>query len=153
MPKVFSRFFTLAWTVSCLALAVTGAGQMPIFKRYYIADLPGMAWTADFFLLHTLHYLAAAVFLALAAAWLGARLAGTGAGRLTSTGFMRVLAVVALAVTGGLRVAKNMRGVWLDPDLLMFVDWLHLVAALALGMLVLWAMRRGREPYAEPRGA
>ena len=25
-------------------LTLTGFGQMPIFKRYYIADIPGLGW-------------------------------------------------------------------------------------------------------------
>jgi hypothetical protein len=47
-------------------LALTGFGQMPIFKRYYIADIPGMGWLAEFFVTHYIHYLGAIVFLAFA---------------------------------------------------------------------------------------
>ena len=37
-------------------LAFTGFGQMPLYKRYYIADIPGMAWSADFYITHLVHY-------------------------------------------------------------------------------------------------
>ena len=40
-------------------MGLTGFGQMPIFKRYYIADIPGLAWTAKFYVTHYLHYLGA----------------------------------------------------------------------------------------------
>jgi hypothetical protein len=36
---------------------LTGFGQMPIFKRYYIADVPGLACTAEFYVTHYLHYI------------------------------------------------------------------------------------------------
>ncbi len=55
------RWFYLI-TVSFLALS--GFGQMPIFKRYYIADIPGLGWLAEFFITHYIHYLAAILFLA-----------------------------------------------------------------------------------------
>ncbi len=48
-------------------LALSGFGQMPIFKRYYIADIPGLAWLAEFFVTHYIHYLAAILFLAFTA--------------------------------------------------------------------------------------
>jgi formate dehydrogenase gamma subunit len=53
------------WTValSTLALIVSGFGQMPMYKRYYIADLPGLGWTADYSTTLIVHYLAAMVLL------------------------------------------------------------------------------------------
>ena len=38
------RYFFLA---TVFFLTLTGFGQMPIFKRYYIADIPGLGWLAD----------------------------------------------------------------------------------------------------------
>lgn len=139
-PKAASR----TWLLLCLALAVTGLGQMPLFKRYYIADLPGMAWTADYALLHTAHYLLAAAFLALAGAWLGGWLARRG--RLTASGALRVLVVAGLAGTGFVRVAKNMSGVWLSPTLVLAVDWAHLGFAMLFGALAVAAIWR-KTPY------
>lgn len=51
------------WSVaiSTLALFVTGFGQMPVYARYGIAALPGMAWTADYHITLVAHYLAGAV--------------------------------------------------------------------------------------------
>ena len=45
------------YLVSAIMLAFTGFGQMPLYKRYYIADIPGMAWSADFYITHLLHYI------------------------------------------------------------------------------------------------
>lgn len=51
------------WLValSTFALFFSGFGQMPMYKRYGLADLPGMAWTADYHLTLTVHYLAGAL--------------------------------------------------------------------------------------------
>ncbi|MCL5935244.1 MAG: formate dehydrogenase subunit gamma [Bacillota bacterium] len=53
------------WTVavSTLLLIVSGFGQMPMYKRYKIADLPGLGWTADYSVTLVIHYLAAAILL------------------------------------------------------------------------------------------
>ena len=37
-------------------LTLSGFGQMPIFKRYYIADIPGLGWLAKFYITHYIHY-------------------------------------------------------------------------------------------------
>ena len=62
-----SRALRRAYVLTFVFMAFTGSGQMPIFARYYIADLPGMAWSADFYLTHYFHYLGACLFLALLA--------------------------------------------------------------------------------------
>jgi len=136
------RILSLAWIVSCVALAVTGAAQMPIFKRYYVADVPGLGWLADFYLTHTLHYLAATVFLGLALYWAGLFFFARGR-RFTPTGRLRFLAVLALSVTGAIRVLKNSPDVWYSPTTVMFVDWAHLAAAVLFGVFALAAVRRG----------
>ena len=38
-------------------MGLIGFGQIPIFKRYCIADVPGLAWTAEFYVTHYLHYI------------------------------------------------------------------------------------------------
>ena len=50
-------------------LVLTGFGQMPIFKRYYIADIPGLGWLAQFYVTHYLHYLGGAIILLLTGYW------------------------------------------------------------------------------------
>ncbi len=49
--------------ISTFALIFSGFGQMPMYARYGIADLPGMAWAADYHLTLTIHYVAGAVLL------------------------------------------------------------------------------------------
>ena len=56
-----------SYLITLLFLTLTGFGQMPIFKRYYIADIPGLGWLAKFYITHFIHYLGAILILALLA--------------------------------------------------------------------------------------
>jgi hypothetical protein len=38
------RVLRWVYILTLFAMALTGFGQMPIFKRYYISDIPGMGW-------------------------------------------------------------------------------------------------------------
>lgn len=54
------------WAValSGLVLIFTGILELPVARRYYLTDLPGMAWSSDFILSLKLHYAASVVFIA-----------------------------------------------------------------------------------------
>ncbi len=51
------------WAValSTFVLIFTGFGQMPMYKRYMIDQLPGLAWSSNYAVTLHLHYLAAMV--------------------------------------------------------------------------------------------
>lgn len=118
-------------------LAVTGVAQMPIFKRYYIADIPGLGWTADFILTHRLHYVGAALLLF----WLTRRLLLSGA---ASMGTGRLVMLAALILTGAVRMLKNLPDVSFSPLSTMLIDWTHLGAAMALGLTALALLLKRR---------
>lgn len=125
------------WTVA--ALAISGVAQMPIFKRYYIADIPGLGWTADYFFTHQMHTVAAAVLLF----WLALRLLSEG---VRAIGAGRLALLGALIATGVPRVLKNLPDVSFSPTATMLIDWSHLAAAMALGItaLVMLVKRRAQ---------
>ncbi|MCP4020290.1 MAG: hypothetical protein GY729_00480, partial [Desulfobacteraceae bacterium] len=50
--------------ITIFFITLTGFAQMPIFKRYYIADIPGLGWLAKFYVNHSLHYIFAAILIA-----------------------------------------------------------------------------------------
>jgi hypothetical protein len=127
------------------ALLFTGFAQMPIFARYYLAEVPGFAWTADYYLNHVLHYALAAVLLAL----LGWRFARAVARGLWSQWEVLLgLCWVGVVLTGLVRVMKNQPGAFFPPDLVMWVDWGHLGFVLLLGMASLagsWSVKRRKQ--------
>ncbi len=137
--------------VLLVVMGFTGFGQMPIFKRYYIADIPGMAWSADFFLTHYIHYLGASVLLALFAyVVLDFLLMGRRDFRLTRSTFLRAVVLAAIVVTGVFRVLKNLPDVVFSPGFTLFIDIAHLgfvmvylfAALLFLILKVPWVERR-----------
>lgn len=119
MKIVFVLIFAL--------MAFTGMAQMPIFKRYYIADIPGMAWSADFYFTHTLHYLGAAVFIGFVAyAAAGYFLWHRKRYQLTASGIFRVVILTLLVATGVVRVLKNLPEITFSPTFTMLIDISHL---------------------------
>ena len=51
-----------AIALSGLVLLLTGIFELPVGKRYYIINVPGLGWSADFITSLYLHYAAAVVF-------------------------------------------------------------------------------------------
>ncbi|HPC46433.1 MAG TPA: cytochrome b/b6 domain-containing protein [Deltaproteobacteria bacterium] len=51
-----------AIAVSGLVLVITGIFELPIARRYYITELPGLAWSGDYMTSLALHYAASVVF-------------------------------------------------------------------------------------------
>ena len=140
--KALRRVFILTMALT----AFTGFGQMPIFKRYYISDIPGMAWSADFYATHFLHYLGASVLLGLFAYFvLDYVLTGRKHFQLTPSAYLRIILLVGIVATGILRVFKNMPDVLFSPTFTVFIDISHLGFAMAylFTALVLVLMKRG----------
>ncbi|WP_319761981.1 iron-sulfur cluster-binding protein [Maridesulfovibrio sp.] len=143
---LFARLFKL----NIFIMALTGAAQMPIFKRYYIADIPGLSWLADFYLTNKLHYIFGAVLIFMALYLLTFfLLSGNHRFKLTSSGMLRAALYVVVIGTGGLRVVKNLHSVTFDPMTVMFIDWTHLGFAILLGVAAMYAFFRGRKKYLE----
>jgi hypothetical protein len=132
--KLFHRLYLLLF----IAMAFTGFGQMPIFKRYYLSDVPGMAWTADFYFTHYLHYVGASLLLALIAyLTVDYLLVQRKSYKLTHSAYLRILLLGGIIVTGIFRVLKNLPDVVFSPGFTLFIDVAHLgfmmiYAALAL---------------------
>jgi len=65
--------------VSGFILLFSGFGELPMYKRYMVTEIPGLGWAGDFFVNLKIHYLAAIVFVsvmvfhALYHGWLGHR--------------------------------------------------------------------------------
>lgn len=108
-------------------MAFTGFGQMPIFKRYYISDIPGMAWSADFYFTHYLHYIGAILLLGLIGyATVDFLLSGRGTTRLRASAYVRIALLAGIVLTGILRVMKNLPDVTFSPTFTLVIDISHL---------------------------
>ena len=127
--KMTSKRKGLKWLyiMTFIVMAFTGFGQLPIFKRYYIADIPGMGWAAKFFVTHYIHYLGAIFLIALITYAITAfYLEDRKSFRLTASAYIRIAFLGAIVVTGIFRVLKNLPDIVFSSGFTQFIDISHL---------------------------
>jgi uncharacterized membrane protein (UPF0182 family) len=124
---VISRPVRWLYLTTTFFLVLTGFGQMPIFKRYYIADIPGLGWLAEFFVTHYIHYLGAVVLLVVVAYLLTdyVMLKRTSR-RMTASGYIRIALLAGILFSGALLVIRNLPGAVLAPEFIILLDVTHL---------------------------
>lgn len=120
--KITGRLFLCA----LLFTALTGLAQMPIFKRYRIADLPGLGWLADFFITYFLHYVSAAILLAISVYVLTDYVLNRSKFRVTVLGYARVAVLFMIFISGFILVFRNMPGYRFSPGFVISLDFAHL---------------------------
>jgi uncharacterized membrane protein len=130
---------------AALVLALfTGFGNMPLYRRYYIADIPGLAWSGDFFANLYVHYLAGAVLLALSVYlcmvfWKEKRRNYS----LTGSGLARVVALCLVLVSGVIMALKNLPGAVIPFPLVAVLNLGHMgLAMVAAALFVLSSILR-----------
>ena len=122
-------------------LALSGFGQMPIFKRYYISDIPGLGWLAKFFVTHYIHYVGAILLLALFAYILAMYLLLDRKRRtVTISGYIRGGLLGTIIMTGIFLVIRNLERIWLPPGFIVFLDVMHLGFVMAFLMVALYCL-------------
>jgi hypothetical protein len=127
-------------------MTITGFGQMPIFKRYYLADIPGFAWTANYYLTHRIHYLGAIFLLGFFSfVMTGYFLVGRMQYQLTITTYFRIFFLFGIVLTGIFRVLKNMPQIVFSPRFTFFIDFAHfaLVIIFAFSALIFKVLKKG----------
>ncbi len=128
-PRAYAelKFFKPLYVILLFVMGLTGFGQMPIFKRYYIADIPGLGWLADFYATHYIHYIGAVVlfgfFVYAAVVYFGLMRKEF---QLTGAAYIRIAILALIAVTGIFRVLKNLPDVVFSPLFTMVIDISHL---------------------------
>jgi hypothetical protein len=122
-------------------ITLSGFGQMPIFKRYYIADIPGLGWLAMFYVTHYVHYICAALLIGFSAYIMtGYITAGRKNSKLTVTGYLRGVLIIGLIATGILLVIRNFEGYIFSHNLIIFLDLSHLALVMLFLMLSLYCL-------------
>ena len=113
--------------ITLFFIALSGFAQMPVFKRYYIADIPGLGWLAQFYVTHIMHYLAAIVLIAFVIYILFDFIfSGQRLNTITRTGYFKIIVLAGLLVTGSLMVVKNLSNVYFNHNLIIVLDLSHL---------------------------
>ena len=132
------RWFYL---ITVFFLTLSGFGQMPIFKRYYIADIPGLGWLAEFFITHYIHYLVAILLLAFAAYMIVDYLLSKRKSRqTTATGYVRSALLAGILSSGIFLVIRNLAGSNFSSCFIIFLDICHLGLVMAFLFVSLYCL-------------
>ncbi len=108
----------------------TGFGNMPLYKRYYIADLPGLDWSGNFFTNMMVHYIAGAAVLMAAVYFAIGFLLGGRSRKMTGTGKFRTMLLILVLLSGGLMALKNLPGINFQIPILLASNFLHFGSAM-----------------------
>ena len=139
--RAVKGFLRPVYLITLFFLALTGFGQMPIFKRYYIADIPGLAWLGQFLVTHYIHYLAAILFLALAGYWIVDYLLSKRRDlQVTPAGYVRAALLAGILVTGIFLVIRNLAVFHFAPPFIIFLDLSHLGLVMAFLFVSLYCV-------------
>ncbi|MCP3875763.1 MAG: hypothetical protein GY699_21745 [Desulfobacteraceae bacterium] len=138
-PNTYLRRYIYGITLFFITLS--GFGQMPIFKRYYIADIPGLGWLAQFYVTHIIHYICASVLIALTLYILFDFFFNGGLlDKITRMGFLKIIALTGLIITGALMVVKNLPNVFFAHNAIIALDLMHLGLCMMLLVLGLFSL-------------
>lgn len=132
------------YAIIMAAMVFTGFGQMPMYKRYYVSAIPGMEWSADYYVTLTIHYAGAVLLLAFVGYVIADYLfAGRRVFRITPSGYTRAAFLAGLAVTGVFRVLKNLPDYDFSAGFTMLVDISHMgfMMGYAVVSLVFWRLK------------
>ena len=150
------RTSIIKWTfyITLAFLAISGLGQMPLYKRYYIADLPGLGWSSDFFIMHYLHYIGAAILLGILTYSVTLYiLAGRKEYRITKAGYTFLTFLSILVLTGILRAIGNQAGVNFNGSFTVAVSLSHILAMfLLLISMALFSRKSNKGGFFKSRG-
>lgn len=135
-------------------ISLSGFAQMPIFARYYISDIFGLGWLAQFYVTHAVHYIMAALLLALGA-YAGmdfvlgrklnpARQNSVNKGRLTGIARVKLISLASLIITGCFMVVKNLSQVYFPHNMIIGLDLMHLSFCMVLLGATLYSKIRTR---------
>lgn len=129
------RWVRYTFLASLFLSALSGFAQMPIFKRYYIADIPGLGWLAQFYTTYRLHYISAVVFIAIVFYLvMNYVLLYRRSAAISAFGYARGALLALILATGVVLVFRNMPGYRFDPVVVVALDFSH------LGLVMLFLM-------------
>jgi hypothetical protein len=144
------RFDThIKWTfVAALGISIfTGFGNMPLWGRFYVSDIPGLGWSADFFINLYVHYLSGGLLLAVSTYHIirYSQRSDRDA-RLSRVGLLRVVVFGLVLVSGALSAVKNLPQINLPLIGLMALVFFHLGAVMVY-ILISLACRILKKPW------
>ncbi len=144
-------FLNPLYRLTLATAAFTGFGNMPLWGRYYVSDIPGLGWSRDFIVNVNIHILAGSLLLGIGVYLLTGRLV-MGDRRfatLTLSGGIKGLLMASTLATGILMVVKNLPGIHFSLTSLLIFNFAHMAAAVLFMLAALVALMF-RQPWTRP---
>jgi hypothetical protein len=136
-----NRIVRFLYLTNIFILALTGFGQMPIYKRYYMSDIPGFGWLANFFTTRYVHYLGAVLLLALTAYFIFDYVALQRKHiKVTPSGYLRGILLAGIIITGILFVIKNFAVHVFSAEFIIVLNLCHLGFVMAFLLVGLYCL-------------
>ena len=115
------------YSITLFFIALSGFAQMPIFKRYYIADIPGFGWLAQYYVTHIMHYIAAGILIGLVVyIVLDFIFNSAKYNKITFTDYFKIFTIAGLIISGSFMVYKNLSGIYFSHNFIIALDILHI---------------------------
>ncbi len=143
--KTQGKISKFIYAITLFFITLSGFAQMPIFKRYYIADIPGFSWLAKYYVTHSMHYIAAIVLMACAAFFIVDFILNRPFHKIYLTGYYKIILLAGLIITGCLLVIKNMPGVYFNHNMIIALDLMHLGFCMMFLAVALYTMIKKRK--------
>ena len=123
--------FGMLYALAVIVALFTGFGNMPLYGRYYVADVPGLGWSGNFFTNVNVHILAGSLLLGIGVYSIITNLLvpGRATKRLTLSGRIRGILLALTLATGILMVIKNLPGVHFPFEMLIIANFTHMGTA------------------------
>ncbi len=126
------RSVKVLYLLTLFFMALTGFGQMPIYNRYYMSDIPGLGWLADFYITRNIHYIGAVILLGLVFyVAFDFILSKRRQAQLSASGWVRAALLTAVIFSGALIVVKNLPYVHFSDGFVIALDLFHLAGVMA----------------------
>ena len=136
-----NRIVRYLFLLSIFLMALTGFGQMPIYRRYYMSDIPGFGWLADFFITRYVHYAGAALLLGLLSYFLFDYFFLQRKNlKITLTGYLRAALLAGIVITGILFVVKNFPVHYFSHEFIIILNLCHLGFVMAFLFVSLYCL-------------
>ena len=121
------------YSLTIFFLALTGFGQMPLYKRYYIADIPYLEWLGKFYITNAVHYCAAIVLIGLIFYIIFDNIFKKEKTlKITPSGYAKLAMLSVLIITGILIMIKNFAGTPFHPNFIIVINITHVTFCMIL---------------------
>ncbi len=120
------------YSISIFSLTLTGFGQMPIYKRYYMADIPYLEWLGKFYITNAVHYISAMVLITIIFYIAFDIILNRKKIKITPSGWAKITMLSGLLVSGVLILIKNFTGTPFSANFIIAIDLIHVISCMTL---------------------